>query len=44
MLIQNCNITLTSFNGFLGFDEEDRLNLNGILTLTSLNDLLVSDK
>ena len=36
-------LTLTSFNGLLGSDEEDMENLNDILTLTILNCLLVYD-
>ena len=30
-------LTLTSLNGFLGSDKQDRLNQKGILTLTILN-------
>ena len=36
-------LTLTSFNGLLGSDRQDRQNQKGILTLTSLNGPLGSD-
>ena len=43
MLNENSILTMTSFNGLLGYDKQDRQNQKGILTLTSLNGLLGSD-